>query len=330
MKSPHIPAVALDHVGIAARNGALPLATMLGGKTDRAPRDAQRSDGRTVRPRGGARARVAADRCCTRVELPRQAGPRPSPPRARGRCLACGVALTAGGDRNAVRRRDRALVRRASVVVRPSLVHRWRADRARAGHAMISCDSVVRGGRVVLPEARAPFTADVAIKDGLVLGLLAPGADVEADNIWDVKRSPRVSRRHRPARARQLALPRQSHPRQLRAGHPRGGGRWDDDDHRLRHRGARITACRTARPASAGRGPGRDRLLVPRSGQRRDPRGARRACRGGGRGCDVIQAVHDLPAPRARRQRRDAVGRGQARGRAGRGGGGARRGRRSG
>ena len=51
---------------------------------------------------------------------------------------------------------------------------------------MISCDSLVRGGRVVLPEAGAPFTADVAIQDGVVLGLLAPGADVEADNVWDV------------------------------------------------------------------------------------------------------------------------------------------------
>ena len=50
---------------------------------------------------------------------------------------------------------------------------------------MISCDSLVRGGRVVLPEAGAPFTADVAIQDGVVLGLLAPGADVEADNVWD-------------------------------------------------------------------------------------------------------------------------------------------------
>ena len=38
MKSPHIPALALDHVGIAAHNDALPLATMLGGEPD-APRE---------------------------------------------------------------------------------------------------------------------------------------------------------------------------------------------------------------------------------------------------------------------------------------------------
>ena len=50
---------------------------------------------------------------------------------------------------------------------------------------MITCDAVVRGGRVVLPEARTPIEADIAIKDGSVLALLAPDAPAEAEQVWD-------------------------------------------------------------------------------------------------------------------------------------------------
>jgi dihydropyrimidinase len=51
---------------------------------------------------------------------------------------------------------------------------------------MLSCDSIVRSGRVVLPEASEPIRADLAIADGRVAGLLAPGATVSADRVWDV------------------------------------------------------------------------------------------------------------------------------------------------
>jgi dihydropyrimidinase len=50
---------------------------------------------------------------------------------------------------------------------------------------MIVCDALVRGGRVVLPEATAPLEIDIAIKDGRVLALLEPGALAEADWVWE-------------------------------------------------------------------------------------------------------------------------------------------------
>ena len=51
---------------------------------------------------------------------------------------------------------------------------------------MSACDSLVRGGAVVLPEAAKPIAADIAIKDGRVLALVAPGTDIDADRVWDV------------------------------------------------------------------------------------------------------------------------------------------------
>ena len=52
---------------------------------------------------------------------------------------------------------------------------------------MLACDSLVRGGRIVLPEAESPVRADIAIQDGTVLALLAPGADVDAQTVWEVE-----------------------------------------------------------------------------------------------------------------------------------------------
>jgi dihydropyrimidinase len=50
---------------------------------------------------------------------------------------------------------------------------------------MIACDTVVTGGRVVLPEADEPMAADVAITGGRVAALLAPGTAVDAGRVWD-------------------------------------------------------------------------------------------------------------------------------------------------